>query len=304
MAAVTILDIIKGKMKSMNISQSKLAEGILDKSHFSRILKGKSAPHYSTLKLVFERLGLDISIFADFCIDKKTAEHEDIKAGLDSKIRLEKYDEAKLLINKLDKDTIFLESKVNKQHLLSCKAAMAIEMGECSSTILPILEEAIKISIPYFKEENLDRYLLAKVDMEIVNMMAILYNNDNERGKAIQLLKKLKENFDRRFLDTQSKGGQYTLIIYNLTKYLGMAGQYKEAINLCEDGIDTCIETGIMTNLPSLAFNKAACLLELGDEDTAAALFTQVYYSAALQKDFGLAKTTKKYALDKLGIKL
>ena len=302
MAIFKISDIIKNRMHSMGLTQRRVAENIIDKGHFSRILNDEVTPNYTTIKLVFERIGLDASVIVDFYLDSEAIEHEKLKDELETKLRLEKFDEAKALMKRLESNEEFIKNMVNKQHLLTSKAGLLIRNDEPSRAIYPILEEAIKMFIPAFEEKNIEKYLLTKCDIKIINMIAILYHNDNKIEKAIDLMKRLKANFDRQYVDPKHKGSHYPLIMYNLSKYLGMAGHTNEAIKICDEGIDVCIETRIMSMLPSIAYNKAVSLLKLGDDASAATLYTQAYHSALLQKEFRFAKHVKDNAQDELGI--
>jgi tetratricopeptide (TPR) repeat protein len=194
-----------------------------------------------------------------------------------------------------------MKHKLYQQFVLLKKASVAHSRAKNIEDIRALLVDAIKIGIPVFKEEDIKKYLLTKQDIEMINLMAILHHDEGRLDKAIDLMYNLKANYDNRFMEAISKGRHYPMVIYNITKYLGMAGRYKEAIKLCDVGAEICREIRAFGLLPLIVFNKAACLVELGDKETSEKLFRQAYHASIMYEDFTKAELIKNYASEKLG---
>jgi len=166
---------------------------------------------------------------------------------------------------------------------------------------------------------ELDSFLKRKKIQEVDLLIAQLENEKNFESnkfytqyllsakagslkKAIDLMAQLKKNFDNRYMDNISKGMHYPMVIYNLTKYLGMAGMYEESIDLCDIGKKVCLDINALRMLPLITLNKACCLYEIGDKESCEKLLRQSYYASEMYERYDTKDIIKNYAKDKLGI--
>jgi len=283
--------------ESRGISRKELAEGICSESNLGRIERGLVQPYAFNLERLLEKLGQNPNIIVGLLVDEITADFNRIRQKLDFYLMNKRIDEAEILINRLKGNQNFVEQMTVQQYILMNEANLLIIKGERSPKIYGILMEAIKITTPALNIREIGtRFCLTKQDIRIINMMAILHYNDGELDEAIDIMYGLKQNMDRRFHDSVSKGGTYSLIIYNLAKYLGMAGRYDEAIKLCDFGKIVCIESGALWFIPMMLYNKAWCLHEMGKLDEYAHLVRQAYMSAIVFEQHDHAETIKIHA--------
>jgi len=302
MAGFMVGEMIRRLRMQRGITQEFLAYPYLERGHLSKIERGKTMPNKRTIEILLERLGHNPKSFTVFYMDQKTAEIQSIMDELEGYLKRRKIREADALIARLEEDVEFTSNDLYRQYLLSAKASSAISKKEDSDKIFDILRNAIMIGIPLFKEDDIEKYLLTKIDIELINMMAVVYCEDGHLEKSINLMYRLKENFDSRFVDNVSKGIHYPLVIYNLTKYLGMSERYKEAIKLCDAGKEVCLDISALRILPLIIMNKAACLYELGDKKDCEKLLRQAYYASEMHERFDTTEEIKNYAEEKLGI--
>ena len=97
---------------------------------------------------------------------------------------------------------------------------------------------------------------------------------------------------------------KYLMILQNLSSWLGQEGQYREALEICQKGIDYCVEYGKLHAFPMLLCNKACALAELGHNDVSKDNF---YQSVAVFQAMGQrerAEQVRKYAENCYGIKV
>jgi len=301
-------EIIKDARERQGVSQAALADGIIDAGQLSRIERGTAKPNKATLELIFERLGINHIFLAEYMLDVDDAEIEGIKSKIDAHLRQNEFADAKKLMTKLEKNKRFQDEqsaayKPNMQYIMSCKARLAKEEGQHNEA-LAMYMEALYFLSPNFDLAKIDKkFLLSKLDIQIINSIAGIYHAQRDLDKAIDLMLMLKANYDRRFMGAVEKGTLYPMTIYNLTKYLGMAGRHKEAIEYCEVGEKICHELGDMRMLPWIVYNKTASQSELGikgiDYET---IFRELYYSFRLQKRYDEAIIVKGDARDYHGI--
>lgn len=77
---------------------------------------------------------------------------------------------------------------------------------------------------------------------------------------------------------------------------MGQEGYYEDALELCQKGIEFCIEYGKMHTFPMLLCNKACALAELGQYEMSKEIF---YQSSAVFQAMGQqerADQVRKYA--------
>jgi len=305
MPEMRIGDLIKGLRENQNISQAELAEGITERGYLSKIENNKAAPHRFMLDELFNRLGYNPSFITHYFIDAHTAKIQTMKQTLNAHLLKGRLQEAEDVIAALEADEKFMQEKLSQQYILRNKASLASKKKEDADKIIATLLEAIKISVPAFDMEQLGKkYLLTHTDIDIINLIAVQYHNKEDLDKAVEIMYALKNNMDMRFMDAAAKGAIYPRVIYNLTKYLGMTGRYHEAIKLCDEGKEFCLEIGAYGLLPLIIFNKATCLYEVGEKDQCRDMLSPIYYTMVMFEEYSDLDIIKNYALDKFSIVL
>ncbi|MDR2168451.1 MAG: helix-turn-helix domain-containing protein [Clostridiales bacterium] len=294
---------IKWARKQRGVSQDELAESAgVARVSISRIESGKQTPAKQTVDLLLQKLGYNPANLGIYLVSKEELEYQEAIDKINEHLSYERVAEAQELIESLAANEKFLNTSLNRQFLLLARALLARKDGEGGAEeTLGMLVEAIKINIPNFCEQKIPTYFLSRYDLKIINMMGIIYSEEDNLDKAIKIMAALKENFDRNSSDKDHQGKHLPLIITNLAKYLGMAGRHEEALEICDEGIEICRNTGFLFHLPSIAAGKAFNLHKLGREAESLELFDQVYKSLILHGRKGLAKEVKDYVQKELG---
>ena len=271
-------------------------------STISRIENGKTMPAYKLIAVLLQKLGYDPSNFAAHFVSKKEQKWQKRQDEISNLLYTWKTSEAHDLIVECENDKEFMQVKFNEQFVLVSRATIMTNNGEDFDKIMDVLLEAIKINIPTFSYKYIEDYFISNIDFRIINMMAILHDEYGQSDKAINLMMALKSNVDKHSVDKAHKGKLYPAIIYNLTKYLGMAGRYRDAVELCDEGIKVCIETGWLVDLPEIIYNKACCLYDLGEKEECEKLLTMVYYTCLAYKKYETSEMIKGHAQNRMDI--
>ena len=165
------------------------------------------------------------------------------------------------------------------------------------------LINTIKLSIPKFQEELIDTYYLTYEEIKLTSELALHYLNDEKIDIAIQTMYKLKESMDKNLwsdnTDNIKNVSLYIMVLYNLTKCLGLSGKYKEAVSLCETAQDYCLKTNQVKNLPLILLNKACCLCDQGDVEEGIKELRIAYYGCLMTKRDEEVEEIKEYAHEK-----
>ena len=290
-------DVIKGLRKNVGLSQKQLVGNVIDVGHLGRIERNKVAPSMDTIEILIERLGHNPDIVAELLVDEHFAAMRGMKEKLDNNLIKGDIAKAELIIEFLESDEKFMKYKKSKQYILMCKANVLLLKEASMDEIQDVLLESIKIYIPEFVlSDAICKFLLTKQEIRIINMMALVLYNQGNLSQVIEIMYYLKQNMDDRFLDAAAKGADYSLIISSLAKYLGLAERYDEAIEMCDIGINMCLETGAVWLVPLTVCSKGQYLRKIGKIEEGNILIIQSHASMTLFKQDEYAEKLKVYA--------
>jgi len=289
-------EMIKKLRTQRGISQTKLGEPYVHRTHISKIERGLVLPSKTNLAFLFEKLGYGIWDFPELFLDEAEAKFENALEALGSLLKQKEINKARELLEQLEKDDSFMKKTAYKQRLLSHKATIAISNEESLPKIRKILLDALKISIPNFDEEKIPEYWLSQITFGIIDKIAIVYNAENEIDKAINLRKMLWDNLKNQYRDHTLKAKLTPSLAYNLASGLHKAAKYEEAIDLCDEGIKSLRHVNSIRVLPLIILIKAYCLYEIGDTQICKKLLRQSYYGNEILGRFDILEIIKNYA--------
>lgn len=300
----TLGGVIRRLRKQKGLSQEELAFMIMDRSNLSNIETGKTFPSKDHLEKIFEKLGYNPNNSIEIYLDERASENQKIINRLDSCLACRDVDGASTLIGLLENDAGFIQEPINVQYIIGAKIANSFHEKVSFEEVRNKLFYAIKIGNPNFNEEAVDDYHLSNLEFRLIKLLAIAYFEMGKRVEAINIFIKLMKNIENNCIDKLEIGRRLPMTISSLTKCLGVIGQYKEAIELCERGRKVCLETGFHSVLPSILMNKACCLYAIGDIESSARLLVRVYYMCDAMEMYLEREIVKKYAKENLGILL
>ena len=131
--------------------------------------------------------------------------------------------------------------------------------------IMKEYEETFEDIIVKFRKNQVRSLALSKTDIQIINLYCILLSNVR-REDAIESFKKLKKYIEEHSTDKKSFSVMYTTITYNLSKHLGLDGQYEEAIEVADEGLKSCKGYERHQYFRGLLLNKACCLIKINKD--------------------------------------
>lgn len=296
--------LIKQLRTQKGISQEKLAEGIVTQANLSRMENGKQVCDKEIMEALLERLGFNPTLsFNNYYYNEKDFKIQQKIKELEELLKLKKVESIDKVIKELEEDIDFKKS-LNRQFLIIAKAANIINKKGDLDFAKKLVMEALKISIPSFQEKDIDKYLLSNYELKAINLLSVIYINKGESDKSIELLLKLKNSLEKNSVDDMQLGKNLPIIIYNLTRELGLTKRYDEAVELSNIGIKSCIKSNNLNMLPWIVLNKGCCLYEIGDMETSKRLLLQAYYCFDMTENFVSKEKVKNYIKEKFDIVL
>lgn len=288
MAYDTIGDLLRDARERQNYSQEEVCYGICTSSTLSRIENGLQAPGKKLLEGLMERLGIG-NLNTDISFTKKEAERYQLAQELVRCFGKQDYQRAQRIVKELEEKLRTVSGresgiKMEQQYLCFAKALIEKNYGEQPEKVLKHLLKAISMTLPDFDGMHIYTRLLSSQEISILNNIGCIYHEMDRLWDAIRLLMELKEYMEKHSLENHQTSVKYPMILQNLSSWMGQEGYYRDALKLCQKGIDFCIEYGKMHTFPMLLYNKACALAELGQVGLSVEFF---YESAVIYQAMG-----------------
>ncbi len=262
MAVFQLGPVLKARREELGLSQEDLSDGICAVPTLSRIENGERLPTKNHFEMLMQRLGYS-AMSMDFFSDKQTFLLHELKI----KIRYAYIEENYALARKsLDEFDGLLDNPTNidKQFSILYKTLLNKEQYDNASK-LDRFEDALKLTCPKYSVGHTP-HVLSYEKIILLNNIAICYNVANERNRAILILYTLKEYYEHHMISTDEALRTQPMILYNLSKLLGLCGRYDECIEICDLGIRIARTSGRTLHFGKTLYNRGWALLERNRE--------------------------------------
>lgn len=169
--------------------------------------------------------------------------------------------------------------------------------------LLDLLFKAIRLTVPNFDIDEIENKLLCFEEVKIINHISIVYSEQGERRKAIEIYRQLFKYMNKHYVDLAESAAIIILVAYNYSKQLGLEGRYEEGIEVAEIGRKKCVEFRNSNCHGKILGNLAYAYYELEKYEESKKLLYQAYYIFKAMKDDLCASITEKNAWDWFKIK-
>lgn len=245
--------IIKQRREYLGYTQEALAEGICSVPTLSRIENGERLPTKDHFEMLLQRLGYSESILFTY-VDSNTLFLHEQKFKIRQAIILEHFEEAQELLEEY-KEKMNLDSPLDRQFVL-LHDILASPTSYTVEERLALFEDAILLTCPKYRENGVPK-ILSYEEIIILNNIAGCYQAKQKLSKAIHILSLIKKHYENGILNPEEILRTQPMILYNLSKCLGLAGKYDECIEICNLGIRIARETGRCNFLERMLYNRA-----------------------------------------------
>jgi transcriptional regulator with XRE-family HTH domain len=291
-------DVIRKNRIELKITQEQLSEGICSVSSLSKIENNTRVPSKVVFDALMQRMDKCDALYFAYISDREF-EIEEMKYKVNRLILDRQYDNASNMITKLE-EIIDKNENLYNQYILYSKAIIQKNIGKDYEKVLDLLYDAIHITLPHFNKKNLSIFLLTEQDVTIINNIASVYNIVNREEEGIDLMYQLVS-----YIENRCKGLKFLeflpVLLYNLSKWLGLQKRFDEAIQICDKGIEACIKYGKTLAFAEVLYNKACDLYETGRIEESKEYMKQSYYMFQAQKNYNYASFARTSAKEKFG---
>jgi len=287
MAVFQIGSIIRSRREEMGLSQEDLADGICAVPTLSRIENNERLPTKNHFEMLMQRLGYS-AMSLDFFTDKGDFQIHEIKIRLRYAYISKDYAHARLLLEKFEK-LLKEPTKIDEQFLILYRTLLFLDEYS-ESEVLKRFEGSLRLTCPKYNVTHIP-HVLSYEEIILLNNIAISYDKAGNGLQAITILYTLKEYYEHKIVSTDEALRTQPMILYNLSKVLGLQERYDECIEICNLGIRIARTSGRSVYLGHTFFNKAWAQLKRnqpGDRENAKMSLKYAWYAFVImdyQKD-------------------
>lgn len=274
-------EIIRKNRMSRRMTQEQLSEGICEPETLSRIEGGRKAHKRNFLKLS-QRLGWNKEIRSTELAIWDFEKLEE-KGKIDALIGYRRYEEAKEYLKSFSCE----ETPESRQYLLYMLTMVRVQLGELTyQEALGSFEEALSFTLKNYKEISFKDYVLTRLEMLILNGIALVHIKSGEKEKGVQIYKDVLEGCEKSRVKEQFQTIAVLVFMENLPVYLEELGQYEEALGWHEKTIRLVLKCKRGLLLDKVLTNKAHVWEHQGrSKEDFLRLYKQAYLLSKLTKD-------------------
>lgn len=287
-------NIIRNRREDLGLTQEDLADGICSVPTLSRIENGERMPTKNHFEMLMQRIG-----YSGTNLDCYVSENDFIIHELQFQVRQAYIDgnleRAKELLDRYEQLNTDL-TQISKQFLLLYRTLL--HQKEYSVEEQKIhYENALSLTCPKFASSSHKKipHVLSYEEIILIHNISNCNFILGDQHNAIEVMFQLKAYHQNHIVNPEESLRTQPLILYNLSKMLGMVGRYDECIAVCNDAIRLAKSTGRCSFLAKILYNKAWALLrrgEIGDSLAAQHTAKMAYNMAAIM---GKMKSAEHY---------
>ncbi|MFC0014109.1 MULTISPECIES: helix-turn-helix domain-containing protein [Allobacillus] len=260
-------EILKEKRKELLMTQGELSEGICSQAQISKLENGEEIPSSITLYMLAQRLGVDSDYFFKRIESERIDYIEDVTEQIRSLVRERDYINILEIIED-QFNTPLLENVDFRQFLIWHKGVSVYYVHNNKEQALNLMVQALNL------RRNNNHKFLNERELEIMNSIAILFNEDKNYSLSLRVF---KQALSRIKLIPKIK--DFTILIrllYGASKSAMSLGKIEEALEFSERGLKVCSQYETLYLLGEHCYQKARCLKRLNDKKA------EYYYEKAI----------------------
>ena len=278
---------IRRRREELGLSQEELALGICSPSTLSRIENNQQDPSRSLTRQLLGRLNLPQERFLALW-DQKSISIAALMREINNDMirhrqapKEEKPQVQKQIREKMEKlgELAAPDDRSTQQFLLSTEARLDGPDGPRSiEERLEMQLEAIRLTCPAFDPEDFRRGHYTMDECVLINQIANSYSDAGQQERAIDMYRQLLWYVEKNTKELSGYSARFTLIAHNYAIDLLEDKQYARAIEVAEQGLETCRHYEDYYFLPGFLAIQAESNYFFGKEAESKKLYLQAYY--------------------------
>lgn len=310
MARYRLGDIVRMTRKSLLITQQQLCEGICSVETLSRIEGGRQNPCRDVYELLMERMGrireraYSMLSISDYKVMEKMRKFEMCIQAYD-------FHKAEYILEEIRESAG--GTNIDRQFIIRAESIVKYRLKQISAEeFLEMLIKAIRLTIPRYSEISLSNWPLTYNEVTLLLNISTAYSEKEDYQMGIDILEEVNTALKQCYIDKEQRDVMQVVVFYNLSKWYGLIGSHKKAIDASIKGIEICKENKIGNLLPHLLYNYAwnkEQLIEKGvvspeNKRECISCFKRAYYIACAMQQSYIEESIKSHVIMYYGITL
>lgn len=269
---------ISSLRKKNHITQKQLCYGVCNQSTLARIENGEIMPNIKQIEAFFTRLGYSVP---NNIVPISKAERE--RNNFEEQLSLISHnkDGNRMKLLKKYKECHNTWNKFYEQFYLMQNGIYEGQLDVGLKNSIKIFEKALKLTVSDLSVEDvIPKSLFSITEICLINDIAhaeyYLYDIEKKdielKNRAINRMRFLKKYFETHYKNYEN-WSMYSIILFNLTNWTGLDGNFEEAENLSQTGMK--IERISVTYLILHLYNYGYSLASLGKKQEAESYFNR-----------------------------
>ena len=258
MAVFQLGPIIRNRRMELGFSQEDLADGICSVPTLSRIENGERMPTKNHFEMLMQRLGYS-AMSPDYFTDKRDFIVYELKFKIRQAFVARDLQTVETLLKNYN-EIYDHDSAIEQQFSILYNTLLKVPYLD-ADVQLEMFESALRLTCPGYNCNRIP-YMLSYEEIILLNNIATCYNSSETRHHAISILQSLKTYYDNHVINSEEALRTQPMVLYNLSKLLGMAGNYDECIEICDFAVRLAKKTSRCTFLGKILYNRAWALMQ------------------------------------------
>lgn len=257
--------IIKSIRIKEGISQKFLCYGFCTPKSLSRIEEGERKADKFLFDALFQRLGKS-SDKIEMVLSQVDYDLLKRREAIELALKMENYLLVELLLQKYQ-SIVSEHSVLHKQYIYKITAIIESVFKQNKQKTFNAIMAALKLTIPNYKNINIQNYCLTLEESHLILMLAVQYIN-TKHVLAVSIINSLVERLEQQFTDEEEKVKIYPNAVCIAAFYLIEDGEFQKAKQLCEKAIALLNRNGAISCLSELLKLSIKALKCMGNEQS------------------------------------
>lgn len=288
-------EVLRDYRAANNLSQEEMSFGLFSTETLSRAENGKHALSVDNYHAIRSKLSMD----EDYFNPRLNTDDYHILEKMDRvhrEVTVDNYDKASELLSEvkqeMQKDGTYSDA-YNRNYIEAINVCILLAQKKVwGEQLIAACEKVLGCRYEDIFTESFWNRFLSKDKADMLNLMAIT-TPKTDPGKSIFIWEHMLDKLEKSRLPLADRRTSAMPVIINLSTIYGITGRYQDCIDMCEKGIQICLETGHCTKLGKLIGNDVETRMILsGEKETYREVFQQVYY---LNDMYGIVRSIDYY---------
>lgn len=260
-------EVIQRSRMEKKISQEALSEGICSPETLSRLETGKRAPNPRNFRALMKKLetGQDYYNPKLDTVDFKLLEkHKELERAM----TVRDWERAWIMLEDL-KGELDMSSSRNRRTLQTAEKSILLGMGRIlPEEFLKYCEEELQCGEKGWKKEEFWKQFFTNEKVNLLNHIALCYEKKKQYKESIFILEKLGQQLRDSKVRLIHRYNAGMTVAGNLASYYNEVGKFEQSLEMCEKGMELCMESGRGLRISNFLCNKAEAINEKENKAT------------------------------------